>query len=223
MLDIKIILHESRAIETDIYYKETNTHDYLHYDSHHPPHITKNIPYNLAKRTIVFTSDSTKEKIRLKELKSWLLECKYPITTIDKAFHNAKLQRPANDPKKKCKVVPLVSTYSSNYSNKDIVTKANNLLANCDDEKIKNSFKNKKIVLAHKQPPNLLRRHTRASFSNQSNEMNRNGIFKCSNKACKICRLYLQECTSFPTANNHEWQIKCHITCNSKNTLYYFK
>ena len=98
----------------------------------------------MPKRIIVFTSDSTKVKIRLKELKSWLLECKYPITTIDKAFHNAKLQRPANDPKKKCKVVPLVSMYSSNYSNKDIVTKANNLLANCDDEKIKNSFRNKK-------------------------------------------------------------------------------
>ena len=36
----------------------------------------------------------------LKELKSWLLECKYPISTIDKAFHNAKLQGPTNDPKK---------------------------------------------------------------------------------------------------------------------------
>ena len=33
----------------------------------------------------------------------------------------------------------------------------------------------------------------------------------------------LQECTSFTTANNHEWQIKCHITRNSKNTLYYLK
>ena len=28
---------------------------------------------------------------------------------------------------------------------------------------------------------------------------------------------------SFFTANNFEWQIKSHITCNSKNVLYYLK
>ena len=62
MLDIKVILHNSGTIDTDIYYKPTNTHDYLHYDSHHPSHIKQNIPYNLAKKIIVFTSDSKKEK-----------------------------------------------------------------------------------------------------------------------------------------------------------------
>ena len=66
MLDIKVILHNSGTIDTDIYYKPTNTHDYLHYDSHHPSHIKQNIPYNLAKKIIVFTSDSKKEKIHLK-------------------------------------------------------------------------------------------------------------------------------------------------------------
>ena len=223
MLDIKIILHNSRTIETDIFYKETNTHDYLHYDSHHPMHIKQNIPYNLAKRIIVFTSDSTKEDIRLTELKSWLTECKYPISVINKAFHNAKLQGPAPDPKKKCKVVPLISTYCSNYSNKDIVTQANILLENCDDEKTRNSFKNKRVVLAHKQPPNLLRRLSNARFINPNNKINKNGIFKCNNKLCKICKLYIQECSSFFTANNFEWQIKSHITCNSRNVLYYLK
>ena len=106
---------------------------------------------------------------------------------------------------------------------KDIVTKANILIENCDDEKTKNSFKNKRIVLAHKQPPNLLRRLSNARFRNPINISPINGIFKCNNKICKICRLYIQECSSFITANNFEWQIKSHITCNSKNVLYYLK
>ena len=47
------------------------------------------------------------------------------------------------------------------------------------------------------------------------------GIFKCTHKGCKICRLYLQECNSFVTANGTNWVVRCHITCNSKNVLYY--
>ena len=34
--------------------KETNTHDYLRYDSHHPDHVKNNIPFTLAKKIIVF-------------------------------------------------------------------------------------------------------------------------------------------------------------------------
>ena len=71
MLDITVILHNSRTIETGIYYKTTNTQNYLRYDSHHANHIKQNIPYNLAKRIITFVSDSEKEEIRLKELKLW--------------------------------------------------------------------------------------------------------------------------------------------------------
>ena len=123
MFDIKVILHNSRTIETDIYYKTTNPHDYLCYDSHHPNHIKQNIPYNLAKRIITFVPDSEKEEIRLKELKSWLINCKYPIPIINRYFHNAKLQGLAPDPKRKTEILPLVSTYYGNYSNKNLVAK----------------------------------------------------------------------------------------------------
>ena len=44
MFPITVILDNSRTIEMDMYYKTTNTHDYLHYDSHHPSHIKQNIP-----------------------------------------------------------------------------------------------------------------------------------------------------------------------------------
>ena len=49
-LDVNIILHPSGKIETDIYYKPTNNHFYLDFNSHHPNHTKSNIPYNLAKR-----------------------------------------------------------------------------------------------------------------------------------------------------------------------------
>ena len=63
---------------TDIFYKETNSHDYLNYFSPHPEHKKQNIPYNLAKRIMVFVSDEAKMNEMLSELKIWLLSYSYP-------------------------------------------------------------------------------------------------------------------------------------------------
>ena len=54
-LETEVILHSDNTVETDIYYKDANTHDYL--------------PYNLAKYTVVFVSNDEKFEMRLKELK----------------------------------------------------------------------------------------------------------------------------------------------------------
>ena len=91
------------------------------------------------------------------------------------------------------------------------------------DENIKNVFKNTNIVHALRQPPNLLRRLSKAQFTSQDNNRQQNGLYRCNNKRCNLCKLYIQECVSFMTANDYEWQIRCHITCNSRNVLYYLK
>ena len=109
-LDVTVILHKNGKIETDVFYKDTNTHDYLDYRSHHPIHVKNNIPYNMAKRIIVFVSDPEKMNIRLKEMKNWLLKCSYPENVIDKGFHNAKLQGPAPNPENKKEIMPFVTT-----------------------------------------------------------------------------------------------------------------
>ena len=44
---LDILLHENGYVDTDIFHKETNTHDYLNYNSHHANHIKYNIPVNL--------------------------------------------------------------------------------------------------------------------------------------------------------------------------------
>ena len=91
-LDVKIILHEDNSVETDIYQKPTNNHDYLPDDSAHPDHTKNNSPYNLAKRIIVFVSDPEKFIIRLYKLRYFLKEYEYPEHAISKSIFNAKLQ-----------------------------------------------------------------------------------------------------------------------------------
>ena len=74
-VDVSVILHSDCTIEADIYYKDTNTHDYLPYDSAHPDHSKDNVPYNLVKRIVVFVSNEKKIEYRLNELKNWVKSC----------------------------------------------------------------------------------------------------------------------------------------------------
>ena len=62
-LDVPVIPHPDRTIETDIYYKDTNAHDYLLYDSAHSDHSKDDVPYNLAKRINQFVSNDKKQNI----------------------------------------------------------------------------------------------------------------------------------------------------------------
>ena len=75
--------------------------------------------------------------------------------------------------------------------------------------------------MALKQPPSLIRELTSAKFDSHDNQETPNGIYKCSDLRCKICQLYLVECTSFKTANDTEWVVKSHITCNSREVIYF--
>ena len=59
-LDVSIILHQNGQLETDIFCKDTNLHDYLNYFSHHAEQTKQNIRQNLFKRIIVFVSDDAK-------------------------------------------------------------------------------------------------------------------------------------------------------------------
>ena len=225
-LDVLLILHANGLLETDVYYKETNSHDYLDFYSHHPRHTKENIPYNLAKRIIVFCSDDKRVDIRLKELKQWLLQCNYPSRLIDQKFHNAKLQGPANKPQSDNSVIPLVSTFYSNYNVENVCKTANSLLKSVKSPRLRTVFEDCKVICSYRQPPNLLRQFTSASFQSTPTSIVEKvpGFYKCQGKRCELCTLgYIKECNYFVTSNGFKWEIKTHINCNSRNVLYFLK
>ena len=149
-----------------------------------------------------------------------MLEYNYPLALIKKKIKNARLQGPA--PLKNDKaIVPLISTYYSNYNNNVVKQVAENLLTYSTNDRIREAFKNVTFINSLRQPPNLLRELSHSAFISNTHIHDQNGIYKCSNKRCKICRMYLQECTSFETANGKTWEVRCHINCHSLNVVYY--
>ena len=95
------------------------------------------------------------------------------------------------------------------------------MIERCPDDTTKRSFQNKKVIEAFWQPLNLQRLLTSAKFEEHQQSGKENGIFKCSDKKCKICISYLQQCKSFRVENGTEWQVKSHLTCHSLNVIYF--
>ena len=69
---MNVTLNSKNEISTDVYHKNTNTHDYLPYDSARPESCKKNVPYNLAKRIIFSVINPERVELRLNELRIWL-------------------------------------------------------------------------------------------------------------------------------------------------------
>ena len=63
---------------------------------------------------------------------------------------------------------------------------------------------------------------TTAQFNDNDLQTSKeNGVFKCKRSNCYICKDYLVEGKFVLLENNKVWEVRSHITCNSKNVLYF--
>ena len=205
-LSLIIHLDQEGVIWYNVHYKQTNTHDYLHFDSNHPDHVKKNIPYVLAKRISVFTSLEPDMQKNLADLRDWLKGCGYPESITERGIHNAFLQGPA-PPKQSTKVIPLITTHYNNYNNSTVLEAARSLIKNSQNERLKTAFQDVTFINAFKQPPNLLRSLSHSKFGGVVRN-DRTGVFKCSDSRCKQCQLYLQVGDRVTFANGTVWEVK---------------
>ena len=92
-LDVKLIL-ENGKIKTDLFVKETNPQLYLHFNSNHPAHVFKAIPYGQAIRIQTICSEPEFVRNQLVNLKEKLVARGYPEILIDQQFNEAaKIER----------------------------------------------------------------------------------------------------------------------------------
>ena len=84
-LDTEIRITDG-CLHSDLFVKPTAANQYLLPTSCHPSHISANIPFSLAYRLKRICSQEESFIKRLKQLKDWLLECKYKEKVIESAF-----------------------------------------------------------------------------------------------------------------------------------------
>ena len=161
-----MVINKGGQIQTNIYYKPTDSKQYLLYTSCHPKHTRNSIPYNLARRLKTIVSENEVLDQRLNELKQYLNKRKYPSKLIEDAIKKVEVldrttllrnTRKSNDPE----VIPYVTTF--NPFNPEIFSeiRQHKRILHRNNE-MHTIFKNKIFLKSKRQPPNLKRLLTKA-------------------------------------------------------------
>ena len=109
------VYKEDEKIETDVFYKPTDSHNYVSFNSNHPKHIIKNIPYTLARRINNIVSKSERKMMRYDELRNQLLTLGYPQPLISDAISRAENKITSNKNEQHSHLlVPFVTTFNPN-------------------------------------------------------------------------------------------------------------
>lgn len=219
-LDI-LVLNGENGIETDIYYKGTDSHNYVPFTSCHPHHTKINIPYSLARRICTIVDQQEKVELRLQEMKFFLQRKGYPMNVIDNAIQKA-MEHDKNDlrnPQPKAQTVDssiaLVTTHNPN--NPRIHKGIQTALSILNNSKTMNPIMaNTRIINSKRQPPNLKKLLTTAKFSTKQCTPT---VSKCADTRCKCCD-HVENTTTVTMENGETFYVKTDMNCNTSNLIY---
>ena len=199
----------------DIYYKPTNSFNYLNYSSSHPRHTRDNIALSLAKR-IVRIVDINREQ-RLGELKTHLMLQDHPSSVIDYAFTKVF------QPRKAVKEDLLIFTYTHNPSHQFNYKVFTSLLDNLKSRSMKKAFGGTNIVMGTRQTESLHKLLVSSRYPPQRPlPVSNPGFHRCRNGCIYHRDGYLPPCKSFQFGPNlcFTWEYTRWFDCNCSNVIY---
>ena len=218
-LDV-LLFKEGNSLHTDIFYKQTDAHQYLDFRSCHPKHTKQNIPYSLARRICAIVSKDEIRVKRLKELSVFLRQQNYPKSIIDEGIRKAKSltseefrapkQLPLNQ-----RALPLVITHNPNNPQVVASIKQDIQFLN-NSTRMKEILERTPLVISRRQPKNLKHQLTSAEFRSTKPIAT---INKCGEPRCGTC-CHIVTGHSIKLKNGKVWEIKTPMDCRARNIIY---
>ena len=213
-----MIIKNGTSISTDIYFKITDSKQYLNFKSCHPKHTKINIPFSLARRICTIVSDTNTLHIRLIELALLLIERKYPVQVIKTGIIKAMAIPRSTLLKVKEKtmenITPFVSTYNPKHRELFGILRSNMSILN-NDNSMQSIINNTRYIKSKRQLPNLKRLLTRSEFNDIENTP---VVERCGEPRCSLCN-FLIEGTTFQLKNKI-FHVKESMDCRVSNVLY---
>ena len=230
-LDIYISVNDYK-ISTDIYRKPTDSQQYVHFKSCHPPHTKQNIPFNLARRICTIVENKELRNRRLVELQTNLTKQGYPETLTQNCIARSDViplteLRKEKEPKSNDnKILAFVSTYNPRNPNFFSIIKKTFLVLNASP-KMQEAIKHLRLINSYRQPPSLKKILTRAKFTYTESAhnigvtiINEKTVTKCNDKKCGTCPLITTTNAIMFKNGEIPFKIKSNMNCNAKNVIY---
>jgi hypothetical protein len=213
-------------LETDVYTKPTDTHQFLHYQSCHSRHCKSSLPYSQALRLRRICSEDYILRKRCDELQNYFVDRGYKLSLVKEQIAKAcNISRTeALKPKgQQVSTVPkfdrtrMVVTYSPAVSRIGKILYRNfNVIQS--SEKLRTCIK--PPMVAYRKPKSLRDLLVHSKF--QSKRVTNGGgcTEKCGNKRCKICPSINSDSSFTSTKTGHSYAIYGKSDCNAKNVIY---
>lgn len=207
------------SIETDIYYKPTDSKMYLPFQSCHPKHTKVSLPFSLARRIRCIVSEQRNTELRFQELKRFLKRQNYPDNLVEAGISQAKAldMRTARQVKtnETENIIPYVSTF--NPRNTEIYGEIRNDLTILQrDNHMKDVLRPYKFIKSKRQEKNLKQLLTRAKFTEKVEQPK---VKRCNRPNCGLCK-HLIEGEKFTFKCGKSMFVRTNITCDVKNVIY---
>ena len=225
-LDVEVKLVEGK-IETDLYTKPTDCHNYLQWSSCHPRSTKKGIPFSQALRLRRICSNEIDFTKRLHMLEGYFRKGGYPLKYIIPPFLEVKsmprlttLDYKEHEENSR---VTFPITYHPNLRNlqKTVLEKYNNILLR--DPENKKIFKDPPMV-SYRRCKNLQAYLTRSSLIRRS-VANLVGFSNCFNPKCASSKFDLHKYnvpgnTFISSVTKESFPITQSLNCESHNIIY---
>ncbi len=222
-LDVRVAKDDSLNVVTDVFVKETNTHQYLNYTSCHPKACKNGIPYSQAKRYRRIISADDKFNACLPVLREYFLERKYPISVIDDAFQKVATmsQEDALQPITRDENVVIPFTVYYNPSLPNIGSSIHkywdllNLSSNYGVRHIHNHFK---PMVAYKRPKNLQDYLVSSIYRKDDDSVSSSSM--CNRRRCSHCQ-HITIGSSFTShITDKTYNMRHDTNCSTKDVIY---
>ena len=211
-------------VETDLYIKPTDTHQFLHSSSCHPASCKKGIPFSQALRIRRICSKPEWFEKRAEELISFFVARGYSLDTLKKDIDRARsvpredaLQTKTRDRNDR---IPLVVTFHPALPNLGaILSNAQHILQS--HEILKDAVAKVPLV-SFRRPRNLKDILVRADVKSNTEpaQIVTGTMNKCNRPRCQICN-FVSEGSEFWIQNPRErFFAQGDFNCQSKNVIY---
>ena len=224
-LDTLVLLTETGSINTSIYRKPTDTYNYILYNSAHPTSCKKGIPYGQFLRIRRICTNLQDFEHHANEMADAFIQRGYPKQLVTDSLIKAKsmnrkhlLDNAKQAQTEELEKIFLIQTYNpGNNPLQELISSNWNYLQQNPHLKV---FRNCKLIVANRRPPNLRDILTKATFSEKCPRL-KNTKAKCSKGTnCRYCTK-LSTCGRITSkVTGRSYVAKTNVTCQSNNLIY---
>ncbi len=235
-LDTTLHKSEDGTLWTDLYSKPTDSHNYLHYESAHPSHCKKSLPYSQMLRIKQICTKHEDYLYHVLVLCCHFLNRGYPLNTLIEAIIKASKVNSLELLEKECNCGPqdhineifkekqlfLITTFEPEFPGlKKIIQDNWDLLNHSSLTKL---LAETRVTFGYRRPQNLRDLLVRARIPQKQitgeNRPHCKYANRCNNKKCQFCLRLDKTGRITSTYTGREYQCKKDVTCKSNNLIY---